>query len=99
MSDRKDTAVPRTRIVACGALAREVVETLRAFPGAPLDVTCLPVALNSGMCWPRRRFLRYPGTIVVEFLEPIPPGLPRKEFSALLQERIETASARLLEAG
>ena len=40
-----------------------------------LGVTCLPVALNSGVFWPRRRFLRYPGTIVVEFLEPIPPGM------------------------
>ena len=39
-----------------------------------LNVPCLPVALNSGVCWPRRKFLRIPGTIVVEFLEPIPPG-------------------------
>lgn len=66
---------------------------------AGLDVPCLPVALNSGICWPRRKFLRYPGTIVVEFLEPIPPGLHRKAFSKELEQRIETASARLLEEG
>src|SRR6266566_6303745 len=43
-------------------------------------VACLPVALNSGLFWPRRTFMRYPGTLVVEFLDPLPPGLSRKEF-------------------
>jgi 1-acyl-sn-glycerol-3-phosphate acyltransferase len=41
---------------------------------ASLDLPCLPVALNSGLYWPRRALIRRPGTIVVEFLEPIPPG-------------------------
>lgn len=59
------------------------------------QVPVVPVALNSGMFWPRRRFLRRRGTIVLEFLEPIPPGLPRKEFQRLLPERIETATRRL----
>lgn len=57
-----------------------------------LGQPCLPVALNSGHFWPRRRFMRYPGTIIVEFLPPIPPGLPSKEFSGRLQDAIETAS-------
>ena len=56
---------------------------------------CLPVALNSGVFWPRRRFLRYPGTIVLEVLDPIPPGLSREEFAARLEHDIETACARL----
>jgi 1-acyl-sn-glycerol-3-phosphate acyltransferase len=43
---------------------------------------CLPVALNSGLFWPRRTFMRYPGTLVVEFLDPLPPGLKRSEFIA-----------------
>ena len=84
-------------------------EGTRRPPGAPpayrpgiallyeeLGVPCVPVALNSGLFWPRHSILRKPGTIVVEFLEPIPPGLPRKAFVALLQERIETATARLM---
>ena len=58
-------------------------------------VPCLPVALNSGMFWPRRNFLRYPGTIMVEFLPPIPAGLPRAAFFRRLQEDIETATKRL----
>jgi 1-acyl-sn-glycerol-3-phosphate acyltransferase len=61
-----------------------------------LDVPCLPVALNSGVFWPRRQFLRRPGTIVVEILDPIPPGESRDDFLALLKDRIETASNRLL---
>lgn len=98
----------RARIAA----GREVLifpEGTRRAPGAPADykpgvvllyeslgVPCVPVALNSGLYWPRRRLDRYPGTIVVEFLEPLPPGLKRAEFKALLQQRIEEASARLI---
>ncbi len=65
-----------------------------------LDSPCVPVALNSGVYWPRRKFVRRPGTIVLQFLPPIEPGLPRKEFMSTLQSRIEDASSRLLdEAG
>ncbi|HEX2136010.1 MAG TPA: lysophospholipid acyltransferase family protein [Microvirga sp.] len=61
-----------------------------------LGVPCLPVALNAGLYWPRRAFIRRPGTIRVEILEPIPPGMPRDAFFALLQAQIEAASNRLL---
>lgn len=61
-----------------------------------LGIPCVPLALNSGAFWPRRSLERRPGTIVVEFLEPIPPGLPRKQFRALIEARIEAASDRLL---
>lgn len=60
-----------------------------------LGVTVVPVALNSGLFWGRRSLLLRPGTITMEFLEPIPPGLARREFMILLQERIETASERM----
>ncbi|MBS0332248.1 MAG: 1-acyl-sn-glycerol-3-phosphate acyltransferase [Proteobacteria bacterium] len=59
-----------------------------------LAVPVCPVATNSGVHW--QAFLRKPGTIVFEYLEPIPPGLKRAEFMRLLEERIETASNRLL---
>jgi 1-acyl-sn-glycerol-3-phosphate acyltransferase len=96
------------------AQGRDIVifpEGTRRAPGAPpayrpgiallyeaLGLPCVPVALNSGVFWPRRSLLRRPGTIIVEFLPAIEPGLPRKQFVALLQERIETASARLIPA-
>jgi 1-acyl-sn-glycerol-3-phosphate acyltransferase len=63
---------------------------------AECGVRCVPMALNSGLFWPRRRFMRYPGTIVVELLDPIAPGLPVDEFFARLQREIETATAQLL---
>jgi 1-acyl-sn-glycerol-3-phosphate acyltransferase len=66
---------------------------------AESGVPCLPIALNSGVFWPRRSIRRYPGTIVVEFLDLIAPGLDRKVFSARLQEVIETATARLVAEG
>jgi 1-acyl-sn-glycerol-3-phosphate acyltransferase len=60
---------------------------------------CLPIALNSGLFWPRRRFLRYPGTVVVDILDPIPPGLERGAFFTRLEDEIETATARLVAEG
>jgi 1-acyl-sn-glycerol-3-phosphate acyltransferase len=81
---------------------REIIifpEGTRRPPGAPPDyktgvvllyealgIPCVPVALNSGLFWPRRSLLRRPGTIVVEFLDPIPPGLPKSEFLSRLIE-------------
>lgn len=70
-------------------------------PGAAIlyqqmGVPCLPVALNSGLYWPRRSIRRYPGTIIVEILDPIEPGLPPRDFMNILQDRIEAASDRLL---
>ncbi len=61
-----------------------------------LGLICYPLVLNSGLYWPRRSLLRYPGCIVVEILEPIPPGLPRAEFRRRLEAGMEEASDRLL---
>ncbi|SDT06881.1 lysophospholipid acyltransferase family protein [Bradyrhizobium canariense] len=59
-------------------------------------VTCVPVALNSGLFWPRRTFMRYPGTLVVEFLDPLPPGMARGEFVTRVSTVIEEATNRLV---
>jgi 1-acyl-sn-glycerol-3-phosphate acyltransferase len=87
-------------------------EGTRRAPGAPPDyktgfaqiysacgVQCLPVALNSGLFWPRRTFMRYPGTLVVEFLDPLPPGLPKDEYITRVRNAIEEATTRIVEAG
>jgi 1-acyl-sn-glycerol-3-phosphate acyltransferase len=66
---------------------------------AEVGVPCVPVALNSGLFWPRRAFLRLPGTIVVAFLPPITPGLDKDAFQRRLQDDIETATARLVAEG
>lgn len=87
-------------------------EGTRRAPGAPADyktgfaqiyhacgAPCLPVALNSGLFWPRRTFMRYPGTLVVEFLDPLPAGLPKDEFVSRVRDAIEEATTRIVEAG
>ena len=60
-----------------------------------LGVPVVPVALNSGLFWGRRKFVKRPGVITLEILPPIAPGLDRETFMATLRERIETATARL----
>lgn len=60
---------------------------------------CVPVALNSGLFWARRRFIRNPGTVVVEFLPPLRPDARRDAFMQNLQARIETATDRLVTGG
>lgn len=84
-------------------------EGTRSAPGAPpeykpgyvalyegLNLPAVPLALNSGLFWPRRSNLRYPGTIIVEFLPQLPAGLPRAEFRRRIESDLESASARLI---
>lgn len=61
-----------------------------------LDIPCIPVALNSGMFWARRALKRQPGTIIVDILPAIPPGLKRREFMAQLEATIEPATDKLV---
>lgn len=61
-----------------------------------LNVPCLPVAVNTGYFWPRRKFLRYPGKMIIEFLKPIEPGLDAEDFSKILEQTIEKRSHELL---
>jgi 1-acyl-sn-glycerol-3-phosphate acyltransferase len=60
------------------------------------QVPCLPIVLNSGLFWARRSLIKRPGTIVVEVLPPIAPGIEKQKFFALLQNRMESASEKLI---
>ena len=53
-----------------------------------LNISCVPVALNSGKVWPKKGIVKYPGKIIVSFLEPIKPGLNRDEFIKNLENKI-----------
>lgn len=64
-----------------------------------LDLPVLPVALNSGLYWPRNSFLKKPGTVVIELLPPIPPGLPAQEMMTLVENAIEVTSGNLITPG
>lgn len=66
---------------------------------ARTEVPVVPVALNSGLYWGRRSFSKLPGTVLVEFLPPMPQGLNRRAFMAELESRVETATDRLIEEG
>jgi 1-acyl-sn-glycerol-3-phosphate acyltransferase len=61
-----------------------------------LNVPVVPVALNSGLYWGRKAWVKKPGRILIEYLPPIPPGLDRKAFMAELEARLEPAARRLL---
>jgi len=67
-----------------------------AYLYAETGLPCVPIALNSGVYWPRRSLCRYPGTVSVEVLDPIPPGLDKRAFLARLQVVLEEATARLV---
>lgn len=86
--------------------ARQIIiypEGTRKMAGAPakykygithlyntMNTPVLPVALNSGLFWARETFMRYPGTILVEFMPPIKPGLKKEIFAKKLEKNIET---------
>lgn len=63
-----------------------------------LGLPMVPVAVNSGLFWGRRRFSKRPGRIVVEILPPLPPGCDRRAAMAEVETRIEAATARLVAA-
>ncbi len=64
-----------------------------------LALPVVPAAVNSGLFWGRRSFVKRRGRIVLEFLEPIPPGWPRRRLMAQLEQRIESATAALVREG
>jgi 1-acyl-sn-glycerol-3-phosphate acyltransferase len=64
-----------------------------------LGVPLVPAAVNSGLYWGRRAFIKRPGRIIIEFLSPIPPGKPRRELMSELENRIESATAALEREG
>lgn len=63
-----------------------------------LELPLIPVALNSGVFWSRRAFIKYSGCITLRFLPPVPPGLGRQEFMETLEDRIEVATEGLVES-
>ena len=67
-----------------------------AYLYSEIGLPCVPIALNSGLFWPRRSILRLPGTVVIEILDPIAPGLDKDAFFKRLQNELEPVTARLM---
>ena len=53
-----------------------------------LNISCVPIALNSGKVWPKKGIIKFPGKITISILEPIKPGLNRDDFIKNLEEKI-----------
>ncbi len=87
---------PQGTRTAPGEMQRYHPGVMAIYQQLPDGVPVLPIALNSGVYWGRRKFGIKPGTITLEVLDPIPPGLPRKAFMQQLEDGIEAASTRLL---
>ena len=100
--------------VAAGGGQQIVIfpEGTRQLPDTPTDIKpgvvfmynelklpCVPVALNTGLCWQGSGFLRRPGKIVFEVLPPIEPGLKRAEFTERLVGALEPATMKLVAEG
>ncbi len=105
----KDMTVEAKKAIARGRQIIIFPEGTRRPPGAPpaykygsahlytqLGTVCVPAAVNTGLYWPRRSFLRYPGTAVLEFLPPIQPGMDAEAFKQKLEGMIEEATSRLI---
>ena len=85
--DRSILLFPQGTRVAPGVDQPYEIGVFSLYQATGLPV--VPVALNSGHVWPRNSWLKYPGKVTVEFLEPIQPGLDRKRFMAKLKHLIE----------
>ena len=101
---RREIARSRQIVIFPEGTRRAPGAAPRYLPGvaylyADTGIACVPVALNSGLFWPRRSLRRYPGTVLVEVLDPIAPGLDKRTFLLRLQSVLEEATARLVAEG
>lgn len=87
---------PQGTRVAPGARRPYKIGTFALYDALGLPV--VPMALNSGLFWGRVRFVKHPGTITVQFLPPIPPGLDREAFMGRLEASLEAATDALCAA-
>ncbi|WP_171175787.1 1-acyl-sn-glycerol-3-phosphate acyltransferase [Ruegeria sp. HKCCD8929] len=85
---------PQGTRVAPGAAKPYKVGTAVLYEG--LQNPCVPVATNAGVFWPRTGILRKPGHAIVEFLDPIEPGVERNTFMTRLEDMVETRSNALM---
>jgi 1-acyl-sn-glycerol-3-phosphate acyltransferase len=60
------------------------------------DMPVVPLATNLGLFWQQTSAKKNPGVATIEFLDPIPAGLPKAEFLKRLEDAVETRTAELV---
>lgn len=97
-ADRRDVLIyPEGHLSAPGEHHRYRSGVWRLYDA--LERPCTPVATNLGLAWDRQSFFKTPGRVVVEFLDPIPPGLDKDAFMERLQSVVESRTAELIAEG
>ena len=97
-ADRRDVLIyPEGHLSAPGEKHRYRSGVWRLYDA--LDRPCAPVATNLGLAWDRRSFFKTPGKAVVEFLDPIEPGLEKEVFMERLETVVETRTDELVREG
>ena len=86
---------PQGTRVAIGEKRKYKIGVIRMYE--ELNVPLVPVALNSGVFWPRNSFTKKSGNITVEILPPITPGKDGQTVLKQIEEQIETTSDRLIQ--
>lgn len=69
------------------------IAKMYASSGLPI----VPMALNTGLFWPRGSWTKRPGKIIFEFLPPIAPGIPQEDVMKTLTPQLESTSNALRE--
>ena len=60
-----------------------------------LNISCVPIALNSGKVWPKNGIIKYPGKITISFLKPIESGMKKEIFLEILEKKIYDEMERI----
>ena len=86
---------PEGELMRIGSRQRYKSGVYHIYQALECEVT--PVALSCGLVWPQRKWRKNARQrCVIEFMEPIPPGLDRRSFMAELEARIETRTMELI---
>jgi len=56
----------------------------------------LPIAVNSGLYWPKHTFIKTPGKIIIKILKPIPAKLKKDEVLEKIELVIEEATTKII---
>lgn len=60
-----------------------------------LDLRILPIAINTGVFWNKKEFVKKSGTVIIDILPPVKSGLDKKDVLELVENKIEKACKKI----